>query len=723
MKKVFFKISILSFLLLAGCKTYTNFTTFFNTYYNAERLMKESEEEFEYQDEKLRVFPRVFVPEDRILFQNYQSSGIPPFLNDFIIKQNKRQPVAVKLDSIIIKGSKILATKGKSDYIEKTLYLMAKSYFYREEWRPSAIKCSELLDKFPEGDLAPDAALLFAKNLIIERNFYSGKMLLSRTVDLAWLKQRYDILSEAFRIQAELALYENDLEGALRPYKQAIVQTDDAVQKAKWQLDMAALLYRISKFELSEKAFAEVNKYKPDYLGKFESKLYQAASLNRLSRYKEAEEILSDLENDGKFKEWKGFAFAERLNMMRLKLKDTVGKSKDFLDTKEKELVLAEKFADTTFINNILITCYQFERGMDFYQKDEYLKSLQYFVKSKSAKTPVFQTSFDMYKLLSDWDSKKSSCTPLLEKISKGEKVSDTMRTYTSVYLYEIGRIHEKLNHQDSVLYYYKLASTVSPPTSEFTAKYLYAYMRKIQTIDPKTSDSLKEVIAVIYPKTEYGKAMMKELGMTEKFVIDTVNDIFSSATELRKTGQFQFANTQYLKVYNEYPKIELAPKSLYTIGWTFENKLNNKDSALYYYNILIAQYPKSKYAMELRTGLDYLAVLKSGSLLPDSLKMKDTSAIVAPVDSTKIKVSAIDTNINRMVLDPQSSSPFNIKMNPMDLIDKAKDFISNPTDAFKNITLPKLEELPGKIKDFLMEPKDKKKDEPKDSTQTLPKK
>ncbi|MCX6146532.1 MAG: tetratricopeptide repeat protein [Candidatus Kapabacteria bacterium] len=688
MKNKFHKFLFLGFICLIGCQSYTNYTTYFNTFYNAERLMKESEEEFEYQDDKLRVFPRVFVPEDRILFQNLLSSGIPPF------------------------------PKGKSEYIEKTLFLMAKSYYYREEWRPSAIKCSELIDRYPEGDLAPDAALLFAKNLLIERNFYSGKVLLSRTVDLAWLKQRYDILSEAFRIQAELSLYENDLEGALRPYKQAIVQTDDQAQKAKWQLDMAALLYRISKFELSAKAFAEVNKFKPDYLGKFESKLYQAASLSRLNKFKEAEEIIIDIENDGKFKEWKGFAFAERLNMMRLKLKDTVGKSKDFLDTKEKELVVAEKFADTTFINNILITCYQFERGMDFYQKNEYLKSLQYFVKSKSAKTPVFQTSYDMFKLLSDWDSKKSSCAPLLDKIQKGEKVSDTMRVYTSAYLYEIGRIHEKLNHQDSVLYYYKMASTVAPSKNEYTAKYMYAYMRKLQAVDPQTSDSLKEVIATNYSKTEYGKAMMKELGMTESFVIDTAADLFTSASDLRKTGEYAFANSQYLKIYNEYPKIELAPKSLYTIGWTFENKQHDIDSAIFYYKLVIEKYPKSKYANDLRTSLDYFAVLKSGTAIPDSLKMKDTSAIVAPIDSTQIrKADEPFMDVEKMKATLDGNTPFNIKMNPMDLIDKAKNFISNPTETFKSIEMPKLEELPGKAKEYFLGPKDKSKEEPKDST------
>lgn len=39
-----------------------NTTTFFNTYYNAKRLMSESEEEFAYTELKRRNKPRVIVP-------------------------------------------------------------------------------------------------------------------------------------------------------------------------------------------------------------------------------------------------------------------------------------------------------------------------------------------------------------------------------------------------------------------------------------------------------------------------------------------------------------------------------------------------------------------------------------------------------------------------------------------------------------------------------------
>ena len=136
-------MAVLMALALGSCRHYENFTTLFNTYYNANKLMKEAEEEFEYQDEKKRLLPRVIVPEPKLKIELPRRSGMPPFMQDLIVTRVKRQAVGIKLDSILIKGSKILAHKAGSNYIENTLFLMAKTFFYKEEWLPSQIKCSE----------------------------------------------------------------------------------------------------------------------------------------------------------------------------------------------------------------------------------------------------------------------------------------------------------------------------------------------------------------------------------------------------------------------------------------------------------------------------------------------------------------------------------------------------------------------------------------------------
>jgi tetratricopeptide (TPR) repeat protein len=388
-----------------GCHQYDNFTTYFNTYYNSQRLISESEDEFEFQEEKKRINPRVFVPEPNIQFPGIaKETGTPPFLKEFIIDEAKMKPVETKLDSIEIKGSKILARHPKSDYIEKTLYLMAKAYFYRNSWLPSQIKCSELIDMFPAGDLSPDAHLLLSEDMLIQRKFHAGKIMLSRTVDIAWQKNRYDILSEAFRFQAELALYENDMEGAIRPYKQAIAQANDESVRAKWQIDMASLLYRMGRFKESERAFARALDYSPDYVGQFEALLYQAQSLTRLGRYKEAGSILSKLENDGKFEEWIPYVVAARMNIYRLEKND-------------KEFAATEKYADSAYLNNPAVLAVYFEKGMDNFQAHDYNGARKYFARSRNVRTPVFETSQQMFYLLNSWSQKLNDISQYRKKL------------------------------------------------------------------------------------------------------------------------------------------------------------------------------------------------------------------------------------------------------------------------------------------------------------------
>jgi len=159
-------------IVVGGCRVWDNTTTYFNTYYNMQRLHTEITDEFRYHDEYAKPpKPRVVVPiEPDIVLETPATGALPPYLDQMVVKTNKLQPVRIKVDSIIIKGSKILATHGQSDFVDGTLYMMAQAYFYRSEWLPSAIKCMELIEKFPKSSYAPDAHLLAAKNYLMQRN-------------------------------------------------------------------------------------------------------------------------------------------------------------------------------------------------------------------------------------------------------------------------------------------------------------------------------------------------------------------------------------------------------------------------------------------------------------------------------------------------------------------------------------------------------------------------
>lgn len=674
-KSIFFGIFI---ILMSACSTYDNFTTFFNTYYNANRLINEAEDEFSYQEEKKRVTPRVIIPEPKNFIPTLPKTGPPPFMTEFVIDQTKLQPVKIKLDSIIIKGSKILANHPQSNYVEGSLYLMAKAYFYRNEWLPSQIKCGELIDMFPAGDLSPDAHLLFAENMLIQRRFYAGKNMLSRTIDIAWQKKRYDILSEAFRLQADLAIFENDIDGALKPYRQAIAQCDDNEQKAKWQVDMASIFYRLGRFKDAEKAFAKVNDYSPDYQGYFEAKLYRAQSMIRLGRFDEAESILSKLENDGKFTEWKSYVHAARMNAARFQKND-------------KELKAMEKFADSAYINNPSVLSVYFERAVLAFQAKDYPEARKLFARTRSQKTPFFATSEKLFYLLNNWEQKHTIEDKTLKQVKQGESPNDTVKILLAGNRFELARVHEELSNPDSALKYYKSALEISPEKDKNTARYLYAYSRMVKDTDPILADSLMEQLVERFPVTEYGKEALVKQGYTENFVIDTVADLYRSGNKLRNSKEYNFAVTQYQKIWNIYPTSGFAPKSLYALGWIFEKDIKNVDSALYYYQKLVEKYPTSEYAKDVQLSVTYLSLVRSGKPIPDSLKVRQR------IKQTKFNSVIMDQPIQTSPIDKKKEDPKEKAINPMDLLNdpsnffkKAKDAIINPDILKPDINLPK---------------------------------
>jgi len=677
-------ILVLAAVLLAGCKQYDNFITFFNTYYNAEKLMKESIEEFEYQEEKKRVIPRVIVPDQKLQMDNPQLSGTPPFMQGFIISRTQRQPVSVKLDSIIIKGTKILTNHPKSNYVEGVLFLMARTYFYREEWLPSQIKCSELIDKFPDGDLSPDAHFLLSLNLIIQRKFFAGKIMLSRTVDIAWQKKRYDILSDAFRVEAELALYENDLPGALRPYLQAIAQSDDRAMKAKWQVELGSLLFRIGMFERAEREFAAALRFRPDYLAMFEANLYRAASLIRIEQFDEAESILNRLERDGKFQEWKAYVTAQRMQIARIK-KDP------------EELKKWENFADSAYSSHPATSAFAYEYAMEKYFENDWEEARNYFAKARANRTPVFFQSEQMYILLNSWESYKKKTTPVLNRLSNDEVLSDTTLKLTANDLFELARVHTQLKNTDSALYYYELAAVVSPISDTLSAKYLYVLSHYLKDPDLQRSDSLLEVIVDRYPRTVYGRESMNILGYTQAFIQDTVLELYSSGRDLMRHGEYRFAIKQFTTLYNHYPHHQFAPRSLYNSGWIYERNLHLPDSALKYYLLLIEHYPNSPYAQDVRLSVDYMLALQSGEPLPDSL-LERQNVVFQPKHIPLHAVPSMEDEQPKKL----GEETFEDILKPRNLIRRATKMLSAPIEELKDLRNMDMQEIimPKKDKD-----------------------
>jgi tetratricopeptide (TPR) repeat protein len=571
----------------------------------------------------------------------------------------------------------------KSEYVEIALYDMALAYFYKNEWLPCQVKCAEIIDKFPDGDMAADGLLIYSKTLLIQKKFDQADVMLSRTVDMAWQKKKYDILSQAFRLQAESHLFRYNLDEAVKPYKQAIVQSDDKKLKSRWQLDLGLLYYKIGKFEKAIKEFDRVFLFSPDYITHYEAKLYTANAYAYLDNYEKADQILTKLEKDGKFEEWKASTFASRLLLYRLK-------------GEEENLAKGEKLADSAYTNNPHILATYYLRGQELYDSNNYNKALHYFTKAKVTRTPVLAASTKMSNILSTWKLKNAQIFNPLDSLQKNMPITDSTKSVLAKNLFELGRVHEQLGHKDSVDYYYDLACKFAPDTENESAKYFYVNALNLESRDLKKSDSLMEIVVNRYTLTDYGKAAMKKLGYTQAFIIDTVQEIFDSGTELMFHNEYQYAIMQFNTILTKYPGSKLEPRTLYSIGWLYESKLKNYDSALFYYQILVEKYPKTSYAEDVRLSVEYMLAKNTGKEIPDYLKERQLEAYRPEQDLIKLLQPPPPTQIM------PKKDEFRLKdifSNPSKLLEQGKELIDEKIDKVKNIDFRKqMDSLKGRF-------------------------
>ena len=108
----------------------------------------------------------------------------------------------------------------------------------------------------------------------------------------------------------------------------------------------------------------------------------------------------------------------------------------------------------------------------------------------------------------------------------------------------------------------------------------------------------------------------------------------------MQNAGDYPSALRTFARVYGEYAGSVYAPQALYASGLIYETYMPNKDSALYYYALLMQRYPESEQAKAIKPVVD-AAVAASGisadSLI--SLAEAERNGVVYNPDSTTTNV------------------------------------------------------------------------------------
>lgn len=219
----------------------------------------------------------------------------------------------------------------------------------------------------------------------------------------------------------------------------------------------------------------------------------------------------------------------------------------------------------------------------------------------------------------------EDSLNAIAEEKNILEKESKKYNSY-----YELAELFiYDMNLPDSAEHYLKtlLADFPDPdkrPKTLFMLGTFYKQLGKTEL----SNESFESIISE-YPGTVYGleaaRILNKDIGKSgSQEAVES--DLISNALIKLSVGDDAEAVELLNEFLKQFPDDSLSARALYGLGWIYQNRLNNKDSAVFYYTMLKEKFPLSQYYANIAPALEL--VLAEQSAKNDSLAVNDSLVI-----------------------------------------------------------------------------------------------
>ncbi len=584
--------------LLTGCSVfsaigdaissgYDNTVSYFNAYYNADRLFSQAEDEILEAEKTARL---------RVSPQGERPASIPA---------SARQ----KLTVVNEKCSNILSFHPESALVDDALLLIGKSYFYQTEYLKAERKFSELLSQFPTSSLAPEAELWLVKTMIRLGKNDEALAVAQSLAQEASGQGANDLAGETFFWIGDLQVLMGNKTKALESFQKVEDFTSDASLLSSSRLKSGTVLFSLGEYARAASAFLKAAELAEDPAMQFGPKLEALRSLRAAREYEAAlqlaEEMLSDFRFSSVSKEVlfeRGLTYAAQ--GARMEAMDDYR----FVDSTSARTEIGAKAA---FELAVLL---ENQEGDYRRARDAYSKALSYPVPSIVQQARRRQNALNRYLLLRDQmvvldsllaaemtgglqgDSLPSS--PDLAKL-------DSLKLQNAKAAYDLGEVfYSELEKADSAVFWYREALASSLDSTR-AARILFVLAELARTHPQRgygDSRDLYQRLMEDYPNSVFTREAKIQLGMeVPRLETDAAESLYTSAEHLLETGKPDQAIVAMERLLQNFPWSPYAAKSRYAIGWIYENRLQQPDSALIHYKAVVDQYSNSTYASSAR--------------------------------------------------------------------------------------------------------------------------
>lgn len=588
-----FLIAILISAVFAGCFVwssikdgYENFSAYFNTYYIGKHAFEAA-----LKDVKNAVKER----EIAIL------SGQPA--TPFAISATTRQ----NFDLAIEKTSKVLQLYPTSQFTEDCLFIIGISYYYEDDNLRGGRKFVEAESKFPDSKRFAEAQMYYGSVEMRSRNYDGGYADLLKAIALAEKQKNWEIAAQAADNLSDYFLGQSDTATAAAYLDSAatISKDDDA---AIYACDEGNLLEATGNYHAARRAYEKAWDQARDIRLRFYSRYYLARAQRFQGKFYLALGNLGYLRNDDKF-----FQFFPIVDYQKAEvLYDSGAVSSAVAEFQRIDTAYATSEAATRssyrLANVYLYKVGDYQTALKFFQKcAAHPQAGTVNTKAQQIATTLQDYFIVEYKVLLADSSYEKAILPSLKKDSASvlplanvdtlyEQDADAHQALAGFFMF-------KLQIPDSAINHYKVILRDFPKSRDYpSALYTlgeYYYSSGDTVKGRKYLDQLLKE----RPESSYAVSASSLLGTTLQAIVDSSQEEYSNAISFGAKNDYGSA-VAALKILLKQSKSAIVPQALYSIGWIYENKMAQADSAFVYYKRLSTQYPSSNFSSNVTLAL-----------------------------------------------------------------------------------------------------------------------
>ncbi|MDE2886670.1 MAG: tetratricopeptide repeat protein [Gemmatimonadota bacterium] len=487
----------------------------------------------------------------------------------------------------IRKASIVLDRHPDSKWVDDSLLLIGKAFYWLGSYRDALLKFQELQDNFPESLLLTEA--LYWKGLSL---WAAGRAEEARPV-LADVGESADL---KFTGKARLALAELEAEAgeyaaAINAYQKLLEARPRGLATKIWA-GIGSARFHLEQYEDALLAFRRVLKSKPKNKINYETRLQIGSILERQGKL---DEVLATYNRILKIKSLRSYepeVHLKRANVYQLMGKQEV--ADEIYHVVIEQNPKTEYSAEAYY--RLAMVAQTSQRDME--------KAKELFASARKEKP-----GSDAGRAARDREKDLGKLERYQKAAAKGKKKGlRALFNVAEMYLFNF-------SETDSALATYRRAYEIADSLdSELAPKALYA-IGLIFADSLKNREAAEKTFRNLidrYPVNPYAVGARQRLSQA-------LEDDARAEARFREAETLMAGGVNpsgYLDILrqlpSDHPNSPLAARALYTIAWTHANRLDNPDSARVYYQKLVDGYPLTEFAELASKSLkgDFLTVI-----------------------------------------------------------------------------------------------------------------